>query len=102
MTGSALTSVLHTSKDGYIQLLSTPHCTHQLLCDAFALNMSKKSLLSIQKIDGTLSCQARLYDKVSPHQVPHIHTQTDGNDIWPHTAQIYNERTSTDLNLVTS
>ena len=25
---------------------------------------------------------------------------TDGNDIWPHTAQIYNERTSTDLNLV--
>jgi hypothetical protein len=27
---------------------------------------------------------------------------TDGNDIRPHTAQIYNERTSTDLNLVTA
>jgi hypothetical protein len=28
------------------------------------------------------------------------YTQTDGNNIRPHTAQIYNERTSTDLNLV--
>ena len=27
---------------------------------------------------------------------------TDGNDIRPHIAQIYNERTSTDLNLVTA
>ena len=43
----------------------------------------------------------RVYDKVSPHQVLHIHTKTDGNDIRLHTAQIYNERTSTDLNLVT-
>ena len=31
-----------------------------------------------------------------------IHTQTDGNDIRPHTAQIYDERTLTDLNLVTA
>jgi hypothetical protein len=30
------------------------------------------------------------------------HYITDGNDIRPHTAQIYNERTSTDLNLVTA
>jgi hypothetical protein len=44
----------------------------------------------------------RLYDKVSPSQVFQIHTQTDGNDIQPHTAQIYNERTSTGLNLVTA
>ena len=43
-----------------------------------------------------------LYDKVSPSQVLHIHTQTDGNDIRPHTAQIYNERTSTDLSLLTA
>jgi hypothetical protein len=41
-------------------------------------------------------------DKVSPRQVHQIHTQTDGNDIRQHTAQIYNERTSTDLNLVTA
>jgi len=27
---------------------------------------------------------------------------TDGNDIRPHTAQIYNKRASTDLNLVTA
>jgi len=44
----------------------------------------------------------RLYDKVSPRQVLHIHTQTDSNDIRPHTTQLYNERTSTDLNLVTA
>ena len=44
----------------------------------------------------------RLFDKVSPSQVLQIHTQTEGNDIRPHTAQIYNERTSTDLNLVTA
>jgi len=49
MTSSALTSVLHTTKDVHI-LLSTPHCKHWLLCDAFALNMSKKSLFSIQKM----------------------------------------------------
>jgi len=42
-----------------------------------------------------------LYDKVSARQALHIHTQTDGNDIRPHTAHIYNECTSTDLNLVT-
>ena len=42
------------------------------------------------------------YDKVSPSQVLQIHTQTDGNDIGPHTTQIYNERISTDLNLVTA
>jgi len=40
------------------------------------------------------------YDKVSPSQVLQIHTQTDGNDIRPHNAQICNERASTDLNLV--
>jgi len=39
---------------------------------------------------------------VSPSQVLQTHTQADGNDIRPHTAQIYNERTSTDLNLVTA
>jgi len=44
----------------------------------------------------------RVYDKVSLSQVLQIPTQTDGNDIRPHTAQIYNERTSTDLNLVTA
>jgi len=44
----------------------------------------------------------RLYDKVSPRQVLHIHTKTDGNVIWPRIAQIYNKRTSTDLNLVTA
>jgi len=38
--------------------------------------------------------------RVSPSQVLHIHTQTDGNDVQAHTAQIYNERTSTGLNLV--
>ena len=42
------------------------------------------------------------YDKVLPSHVLQIHTQTDGNDIRPHTAQIYNERTSTDLILVTA
>jgi len=44
----------------------------------------------------------KLYDKVLPRQVLHTHTQTDGNDIRLHTAQIYDERTSTDLNLVTA
>jgi len=43
-----------------------------------------------------------LDDKVSPRQVLHIRTQMDGNDIRPHTLQIYNERTSSDLNLVTA
>jgi hypothetical protein len=28
--------------------------------------------------------------------------QTDGNDIWPHTAQTHNERTSAESNLVTA
>jgi hypothetical protein len=32
-------------------------------------------------------------NKFSPSQVLHTHIQTDGNDIRPHTAQIYNERT---------
>jgi len=41
-------------------------------------------------------------NKVSPSQVLHTRTQTDGNDIRPQTAQIYNERASTDLNLVTA
>ena len=48
--------------------------------------------------DGVKPCH-KLYDKVSPCQVLHIHTQTDGSDIRPHTAQIYNEHTSTDLML---
>jgi hypothetical protein len=43
-----------------------------------------------------------IYDKVSPSQVLQIHKQADGNDIRPHTAQIYNKRTSTDLSLVTA
>jgi len=43
-----------------------------------------------------------LNEKVSPRQVLHIHTQTNGNDIGPRTAQICNERTSTNLNLVTA
>ena len=30
----------------------------------------------------------------------HTHT-TDDNDIWPHTVQEHNERTATELNLVT-
>jgi len=30
------------------------------------------------------------------------HIQTDGNDIRPHTAQTYNEHTSTESNLVTA
>ena len=51
--------------------------------------------------DGVKPCH-RLHDKVSPSQALQIHTQKDGNDIRPHTAQIYNERTSTDLNLVTA
>jgi hypothetical protein len=42
------------------------------------------------------------WNKVSPSQVLQINTQTDGNNIRPHTAQIYNERTSTDLSLVTA
>jgi hypothetical protein len=42
------------------------------------------------------------YEKFSPSQVLQIHIQTDGNDIRPHTAQVYNERTSTYLNLVTA
>jgi hypothetical protein len=43
-----------------------------------------------------------LYDKVSSSQVLQMYTQTDGNDIRPHTARIYNECTSTDLSLVTA
>jgi hypothetical protein len=42
-----------------------------------------------------------LHDKVSLSKEYQTHTQTDCNDIWPQTAQFYNERISTDLNLVT-
>ena len=38
---------------------------------------------------------------ISPGQELQTHIQTDGNDIWPHTAQTHNERTSTESNLVT-
>ena len=44
----------------------------------------------------------RFYDKISPRQQLQTHIQTDGNDIWPHTAQTNNERTSTEPNLVTA
>jgi len=53
--------------------------------------------------DGVKTChRACLYDKVSSRQVLQIHIQTDGNDIRPHTTQIYKERTSTNLNLATA
>jgi hypothetical protein len=51
--------------------------------------------------DWVKTCH-RLYDTVSPCRVLHIHKETDGNDIRAHTAQIYNECTSTDLNLATA
>ena len=41
------------------------------------------------------------HDKVSLSKKHQIHTQTDCNDKRPQTAQFYNERISTDLNLVT-
>ena len=41
------------------------------------------------------------YDKVSLNKEHQTHIQTDCNDIRPQTAQFYNERISTDLNLVT-
>jgi hypothetical protein len=40
-------------------------------------------------------------DKVSLSKEHQTHTQTDCNDIRPQTAQLYNERISTYLNLVT-
>jgi len=46
------------------------------------------------------SCKT-LHDKVSLSKEHQTHTQTDCNDIRPHTAQFYNERISTDLNLAT-
>jgi hypothetical protein len=42
------------------------------------------------------------YDHISPGQKLQTHTQTDGNDIQPHTAQKHSERTSTEFNLVTA
>jgi len=41
-------------------------------------------------------------DQISPGQELQTHIQTDGNDIWPHTVQTHNERTSTESNLVTA
>ena len=41
-------------------------------------------------------------DLISPGQELQTYIQTDGNDIRPHTAQTYNERTSTESNLVTA
>jgi catalase len=41
-------------------------------------------------------------DQTSPGQELQTHIQTDGNDIWPHTVQTYNERTLTEFNLVTA
>ena len=42
-----------------------------------------------------------VHDKVSLSKEHQTHTQTDCNDMGPQTAQFYNERISTDLNLVT-
>jgi hypothetical protein len=41
------------------------------------------------------------HDNVSLSKEHQTNIQTDCNDIRPHTAQFYNERISTDLNLVT-
>ena len=41
-------------------------------------------------------------DKSSGHTHTHTHTQTDGIDIQPHSTQIFNERTSAELDLVTA
>jgi hypothetical protein len=43
---------------------------------------------------------AQLHDKVSLSKEQQTHIQTDCNDIRPQTAQFYNERILTDLNLV--
>jgi hypothetical protein len=40
--------------------------------------------------------------EISPEQELQTHIQTDGNDIWPHTAQTHNEHTSKESNLVTA
>ena len=45
--------------------------------------------------------RAQLHDKVSLSKEHQTHTQTDCNDIRPQTAQFYNERILTNLNLVT-
>jgi hypothetical protein len=42
------------------------------------------------------------YDQISPGQELQTHIQLDGNDIWPHTVQTRNERTSMEFNLVTA
>jgi hypothetical protein len=42
------------------------------------------------------------YDQISTGQELRTHIQTDGNNIWPHTTQANNERTSTESNLVTA
>ena len=47
-------------------------------------------------------CADLVIDQISPGQELQTHIQTDGNDIWPHTAQTHNERTSTESNLVTA
>jgi hypothetical protein len=44
----------------------------------------------------------RFSDQISPRQELQTHTQTDGNDIRPHTIHTYNERTSKESNLVTA
>jgi hypothetical protein len=43
----------------------------------------------------------RLHEKVSLIKEHQTHTQMERNDIRPQTTQFYNERISTDLNLVT-
>jgi len=67
-------------------------------------NLTKKTkLINTTKKLNSLTQQTKHTNR---HKI-NTHTEynryiTDGNDIRPHTAQIYNERTSTDLNLVTA
>jgi hypothetical protein len=50
---------------------------------------------------NTTKIHIRVHDKVSLSKEHQTHTQTDCDDIRPQTAQFYNERIPTDLNLVT-
>jgi hypothetical protein len=42
------------------------------------------------------------HHQISPEQELRTHIQTDGKDVWPHTAQTNNKRTSMESNLVTA
>jgi hypothetical protein len=79
-----------------------------LLCQVTKLkSVDIRSLYRVVRFAAVCHYIPSLYVSVVPywvkpyHGVVETHTQTDCNDIRPQTAHFYNERISTDLNLVT-